>query len=271
MTQQTIGGLVLALGLTLAGAALSQPARAPAPLPPALSTLATDVSAVLVSGPEAKLLINETDHDVVSTRTVAIGEEYRDGWKVSAVSQASVTLTKGAESRSIALSGRNQIAAAAAPSGAAPVNVSASNSLVGGSPRTTAPRSPALQAAITAGDVKQILSLGGKAQDVAAALQAQGRLAPNTELGNASFVRIGDRIALSVASADGTRRQVISTPDFEGYNPPGPVPAMDGPAFAAGTSGTFVTNGNNVVVRQAITRDGGAVPPPPIPIPPPPR
>ncbi len=271
MARHVIGGLVLALGLTVAGASLAQPARGAAPLPPALSALSTDVSAVLGSGHEARLLINETDHDVVSTRTVGIGEEYRDGWKVSAVSQVSVTLTKGADNRTILLSGRSQVATAPTPAGAAPATVSASNSLVSGSGRgAPGTRSPVLQAAITAGNVKQVLTMGGSAEDVAAALQAGGRFSANMDISTATFVRIGDRYGVAITAANGNR-QVSTTPDFDGFLPAGPVRTVDAPPIPVGASGTFVLNAGGGVGRTAITAAPGLPPPPPIAIPAPPR
>ena len=163
--------ILTAIGFSLcvAPAALAQTPPDP------LANLAADVSAVLDGGERPQILLNETDHDVNSTRTIGVGDEYRDGWKITAITSASVTLNKGRDTRTIALAGRRQTQAAAAPAPGA-ANVAASNSLVGGSgPGRGGPRSLELQTAIGAGNVKQVLQMGGSAADAAAALQAQGR------------------------------------------------------------------------------------------------
>ena len=255
--------ILTAIGFSLcvAPAALAQTPPDP------LANLAADVSAVLDGGERPQILLNETDHDVNSTRTIGVGDEYRDGWKITAITSASVTLNKGRDTRTIALAGRRQTQAAAAPAPGA-ANVAASNSLVGGSgPGRGGPRSLELQTAIGAGNVKQVLQMGGSAADAAAALQAQGR-APvhaNNNPGTAAFVQIGDRYGLAMTSPDGSRQQIFTTPDFDGFVPTGPVRQIAGaPNVPAGSTGTFITTGG-AITRQAIAP---AVPPTPVSAPP---
>jgi hypothetical protein len=93
----------LALGAALAFSALGA-ALAQAPDP--LTNLARDATAVLGSGADARIVLTETAHGVESTRILAIGEEYLDGWTIEAVVGRSVTVKKGEQKRTFALLGR---------------------------------------------------------------------------------------------------------------------------------------------------------------------
>ena len=73
-----------------------RPSGAPPPPPPDIGLLfRTDVSAV-TTGPVPRVIL-------AGGKTLARGEVYRDGWKVREVRNDSVTLVKGAETRSINL------------------------------------------------------------------------------------------------------------------------------------------------------------------------
>jgi len=88
-----------------------------------LNGLGGKVSAVLDITTAPRLLITETAFGVSDTTDLTIGQEYRDGWRLTAVNPASITMKKGEEQRQIALNfntgaGRGPIGASAAAGGA---------------------------------------------------------------------------------------------------------------------------------------------------------
>jgi hypothetical protein len=68
-----------------------------------LAGLGGKVTAVLAISTAPRLLINENDHGVIDTRDLAVGDEYRDGWRLASVNTTSVTMRKGEEQRQVAL------------------------------------------------------------------------------------------------------------------------------------------------------------------------
>ena len=220
-----------------------------------LAHLSADVSAVLDVGKDPSLLLSESDHGVSNTRSLKVGDEYLDGWRITAIASTSVTLRKAGETQTISLSGRQATSLAAAPPPMAVAAVASTNAVVCGSPRNApAGRSAGVASAITAGDVAGVLKMGGTAQDAAEAMAAKGALPPgaNIDPSTASFVQIGDRYGIAFQGPNGNR-QVLVTPDFADFVPTTPVRSVPAPDLPAGATGAFVTNGSNIVVRRAIT------------------
>lgn len=84
-----------------------------------LARLSADAAAVLNLGVSPVLLLTEAEHDVIATRTIRIGEEYVAGWRLSALTASTATLTNGGQSRTVALLGRRGTGLAIAmPAGA---------------------------------------------------------------------------------------------------------------------------------------------------------
>lgn len=81
---------------------------APAMAQDALADLSRNVTAVIDPGPEGKILVVEEAHGASNIRTLAIGDEYRTGWKIEAITADSVTLRKGAQSRTVAVLGKDK-------------------------------------------------------------------------------------------------------------------------------------------------------------------
>ncbi len=156
--------MVLAAAMMCASAWAASAAEAVAD---PLASLSADAAAMLVVDGRPQLQVAETDHGVASTRTLSVGDIYRDGWKVIAIDPGTVTLTRAGETRSIDLKGRTQAThTTAAP--AAVGSIAMSNAVVGGSPADPATRA-SLDAAIARGDVNQVSALHGSPADIAAA------------------------------------------------------------------------------------------------------
>ena len=208
----------------------SIPSPAPAGADP-LATLARDVSLVLNPGKDARIELSEDDHGVVGARTLAVGDEYRDGWKITAIASGSVTLARQGVSRIVTLSGREQSAQKpAAADGPSLAAVAASNAVLGGSPASGPEHAAAVQNAVKAGDVAQVLKLGGSAQDAVLAMATRGSPpgARNVDPSTAAFVQVGDRYGIAFQGPKGNR-QIEVTPDFAGYVPSGPVESVPAP------------------------------------------
>ena len=135
---------------------------------------------MLNPGPGATLLLIETDHDVTATRLLRVGDDYADGWKLTALSAGSATLTKGGVSRTFALLGRpasftSQLAGS--PSGvtiAAPTSSAAATSTIlpplrrtvaNSYPATRVTNTEAMRDAILRGDVGAVMEQDGSAVD----------------------------------------------------------------------------------------------------------
>ena len=97
-----------------------------------LAGLGGKVTAVLAISTAPRLLINENDHGVIDTRDLAVGDEYRDGWRLAAVNTTSVTMRKGEEQRQVALNINTGVGRAAVPGAPGAISGEA-----GASPATT--------------------------------------------------------------------------------------------------------------------------------------
>ena len=254
----TVAVLSVSAGLAAWSAQAPQVRTIAAPAPAAgdpLADLSTDVAAVFPEGTDPHILINEQDHGVAGTRSLAVGEVFRDGWRLTFIQPGAVVLSKDGQTRTINLEGRKDQPRAAEPVPAPPATVAASNSVASGSGSAAAGgRSPALQAAVTAGDVSQVLKLGGSAQDALSAMSAKGTTpgAVGADPATAAFVKVGDRYGIAFTGPRGNR-QIEVTPDFAGFTPSGeveavPAPPIPNPRRTSLISGERVTGGAILVI-----------------------
>ena len=94
------------------------PPPPPPPPPDPLAGMGGKVGAILDVTSKPHLLIFEDDHGVTDTRDLAVGDEYKEGWRLVSVSGNAFTMGKGKYTRQIAL---NLAAPRALPNFAAPV------------------------------------------------------------------------------------------------------------------------------------------------------
>lgn len=102
-----LAGAALAIGL--GAATFVQAAPQAAGQNPA-AALAEDVTAILDPGGSPRLILVEEARGVSTSRTLAIGEEYRDGWKLVAATPDSATLERGGERVTTPILGRTAAA-----------------------------------------------------------------------------------------------------------------------------------------------------------------
>lgn len=183
-------GLVLSLGLVSAGLAAPDP----------LATISHDASGVFFSADGPRLLLSEDEYGVQSTRTLGVGDEYRDGWIVRSLDANAITLAKDTQTRRIVMLGARAPVAAPAPIPAAPATVTAAFG-VSNSGLNAAGKQAAIEDAINKGDPARVKALGGTSGEVAqATFQQMGRTAQE-------LVKPGTRVG-----ADGNARRVINQP-----------------------------------------------------------
>jgi len=135
-----LAGRAAAILALLAGAALATQTS-----PDPLVNLSRETSGVFLSAEGPRLLLSEEEYGVISTRTLSIGDEYRDGWILKAMDGNLLTLTKGGVTRTI----RPMGARAAPPVAPAPAGVRAN-----------------IEAAIANGDVARVTALGGTSAEI---------------------------------------------------------------------------------------------------------
>ncbi len=236
-----------AAALLVAGPVLAQ-------TPDPLASLARSVTLATADS----LTLVEDDHGVSSTRTLKVGEVYKDGWTLTALSGNTATLTKGRQVRAVTLgaSGGPAQEQAVAAAGAAP-KVNLSNAVAGErikQPAQAADRAR-IQAAITAGDPRTVFSLGGSATDVAQALAANGgpmsRVLASAD--SVDYVNVGGRAGISVQSGDESNRRtaMVVPPELAGVEPPADARVVTPPALPPGANVAADGQGN-VMIRQRI-------------------
>ena len=255
--------ITCSLSLAAALAAIAPMAAAQPPAADALFRLAEEVAAVTGAGPEAKLMLSETRFGVASQRTIGIGDEYLDGWRVAEIAPGAVTLTKGTARRTVALTGGKAAPTAAAPLATVPEEVAATNAVEGakGSPA-------AIQAAVAAGDIRKTFDLGGSAKDVASAFAVKSQplrdflaQGPDARYTNTNG-RLGVHMSLPAEPGGGMRRTATIYPaELNGVTPP-PEASR---AYLAGDWISIDAEGNTVMDVSRMPIPPGAVPPPPQP------
>lgn len=242
-----LGGLA---ALALAAAANAQPPR-----PDPLAALPAAVTMVMQEG----LMLVENDHGVANARTLKIGEEYRDGWTLEAVTATSASFRKGREIRSVSFAQRAASAGAPQEEGAAAAGqVSLSNAVAGERPKPGTVDRAKVQAAITAGDIRGAYDLGGSASDIAQAIAARG--GPMASIlnsgGEASFVNANGRTGVRVSSSDDqgrTRMAVMVPPELADVAPPPDAPVLPPPPQAGSGDQVTVDANGNVQIRRGLT------------------
>jgi hypothetical protein len=156
----------------------------------ALSGLSSKVAAVLDISTTPRLLINENDHGVLNTVDLAVGDEYRDGWRLASVNATSVTMRRGEEQRQVALAMNTGIgraagpggggaiagAGAGAPAGTAGLPGRGALSLSNGAQSAAASRDGAVQATQQGQDLAALAGLFGQRLDPAQAQALSARL-----------------------------------------------------------------------------------------------
>ncbi len=173
--------------------------------------LPSQISAVLDAATRPRIVIVAPDHGVSTRRELAVGEIWRDGWRLASVANGKVTFRKGSAERSVVLPDKLAEPALPAPR---PVSgpVSLTNSLVGGTPGTHGLTS--VSAAITAGDAEAVRALGGAPEDTLAAMQVKARTSNNGQL--AFLQRFGDTSdgsTITEGEADGQPALIKVGPD----------------------------------------------------------
>jgi hypothetical protein len=206
--------VALAFFATIANA---QPAADP------LANISRDVSVVLNPGPSGQLLLTEDDHGVTTTRTLGVGDEYADGWRIKTITGTSVTLAKDDKVRTMAILGRRPGAVQAAPTPVPAPPISASNAGAPGRAAAAPASSRAqLDASIAVGNVEQVKSLGGTPEEVARA----------TATRNSGLARAENQAAQAAAVArdQAAQAQVLLAQQWRLYDQgAGPMPASPRP------------------------------------------
>jgi len=158
-----LAGRAAAILALLAGAALATQTS-----PDPLVNLSRETSGVFLSAEGPRLLLSEEEYGVISTRTLSIGDEYRDGWILKAMDGNLLTLTKGGVTRTIRPMGaRAAPPVAPAPALAPPAaptaiaKIGSSNAGIG-----AAGVRANIEAAIANGDVARVTALGGTSAEI---------------------------------------------------------------------------------------------------------
>lgn len=158
-----------------------------------LARFEAEVSALLDLATAPKLLVVETDHGVFNTRTLSVGDLYRDGWRLAAVTGRNVTFVKGEERRTVDLPERLRVAEApAAPAVSVTAPARLANSAADAK-EAARMRFGSVRGAISAGDVQAVLAMGGSLHDTYEAVREKTRGAPNRPNLPAFMERFGDR------------------------------------------------------------------------------
>lgn len=240
-----------AAALLLSGAALAQANP--------FASLPGSVTLVLSDG----LMLVEDDHGVSNSRTIKIGDEYRDGWKLEAVAAAEATFKKGNQIRKVGFESKGGTETARAPEAAAAGPASLTNA--DPNKRLARPQQAAerarIDAAVKAGDARQAYALGGSATDVARALAAMGGpMADALTRGEASFLNVNGRTGLRVEeSVDGRSRNFISIPpELADTEPPANAIPFNPSAFGAQPAIPVSDGQGNTMIRTIIPAPGGA-------------
>jgi hypothetical protein len=161
------GRVALALGF-LASAAFAMQA-----VPDPLVNLSREASAVFLSPDGPHVLLLEDEHGVQNSRTLAIGDEYRDGWVIRSIDAAAITLIKAGQTRQIRPMGARAPplvaltppAPAGQPAGSeATAKLGTSNAGLG-----AAAAQSNIEAAIARGDPDRVKALGGTNAEIALA------------------------------------------------------------------------------------------------------
>lgn len=182
--------------LALAAGLLAAPA---APAQDALEDLARNVAAVISPGPDGRLLVVEEAHGASNIRTLAVGDDYA-GWRIVYIGPDAVQVRRGQETRIVRILGRTQSVAAEAPnlapigafSSAAPAQRATAMAELRLGEATFETWSeggaflgPDVSLALTAAEVRQVMSSNNKSPDFAASppvdLTAPPRLTPEIE------------------------------------------------------------------------------------------
>jgi hypothetical protein len=223
--------LFCAAALALAGEVRAQGADPLASLA-ATVTLATADS----------LTLTEQAHGVSSTRTLKLGDEYKQGWRLEKLSATDASFRKGPQVRTIAF---GALAAANEASADKVVGAAANltNAVAGDRPRP-ADRSR-IAAAIAARDPAQVVALGGSARE---AFEALGRTGPIADIlnqgGEARYVAMPNgQLGVQVRSDEGGRgiNMTVVPPQLQGVPAPAGTETFTPPAAAGG---------DNLVIRQ---------------------
>ena len=102
---------VACFGLCLSGTAFAQADP--------LAALPSKVSGVIDLPNGSALVLVDSEHGFSNSRTLSVGEVYADGWVLTGVDPAAVTLERAGESRQVRLTGRMGFRTTApAPAGA---------------------------------------------------------------------------------------------------------------------------------------------------------
>lgn len=234
MIRYTIAAAIVAL--SLAGAAAAQDAFA--------TTFQRSVSGALdIGSPDARLMLVEKDsHGVEGARTLRIGDEYRDGWRLAALTAGQATLKKGQQTRQITLGGgqRQMAVTSSAPSATPAAPTGDLTGVFAQKPQAQVASSPAaLREAIAKGDAAAVVAMGGAPKDALEALragprgQAMGAMIDRLQaMGNVEYANINGRTAF--AASDGQGRNLVISPGDLGPAPDGarvintPPPGADG-------------------------------------------
>lgn len=68
-----------------------------------LARLGTEISAVIDPQTAPRLILIQNEHGVANLRGLGVGDVYADGWVLTAVTATNVTLSRGGESRTVAV------------------------------------------------------------------------------------------------------------------------------------------------------------------------
>ncbi len=214
--RRTLSPLFPVIGLTLCGFA-SESSRV-------LDDLASDVVVVLDLSGNPRVELVETDHGVANMRILAIGDDYADGWKILAVTPGSVTLQRGQAIQVVLLTGRSSPTAATPATAPVAVAIGAGN---GGIDGTGLSRSATVAAAITAGDTRRVLQLGGTPRQAYMAFQGrQGLAVDDTDLNSIRLVKMeGGDVTLAFRTTAGLSG-TLPPGALYGYAPPGGIDSL---------------------------------------------
>ena len=247
----------LSCAAILAACASTVSAQPPAGDP--LARLAEEVTAVTGAGRQARITLAETRFGVAAQRTIGVGDEYLDGWRVTQIVSGAVTLAKGTATRTVPLTGSKAAPAAATPMADLPGEVAATNAVEG------AKGSPAdIRAAVAAGDIRKAFELGGSALDIGNAFAAR-----NTELrafldagAEARFIHVDGRIGVNMSQAPQAGSEMRRTASIYPAELNGMAPPPDASrVYLAGPWISIDAEGNTVMDVERMPNMPGGVRP----------
>lgn len=210
------------------------------------------------------LMLVEDDHGVSNSRTVKIGDEYRDGWKLEAVSAGEATFRKGRGLRTVAFAAPARTPAEAAAD--APATGVARLTNADPSKRLARPAKAAdrahIDSAILAGDARQVYALGGSAADVAKAMAStSGPLADILARGGeATFLNVNGRTGLRVNNtSNGDNMNFVAIPpELANTEPPADAIPFNPPRIPPGDVRVESDGEGNTFIRALVPPPGGA-------------